>query len=288
MFKRMESLSLLHIDDITWLNLLILGNTLDRQTNRISWRCFLKLLLVLLNGENLLVPQATGHNSNDITGAKGSLLNSTADDLTNSLNVGDGETNRKFGVTLGGLDEVVERFHHRESGHLFLGGDVGTPSLVPGCLVRLVNKVITMEPRVGDERDLLRLEADQLKHLLEFVLDLIEATLVPVAGIHLVDANNDLIHTKKVEETSMLTRLALLHSGLGISLGNGSLETTLLRRHKKKSNIRSGKSSDHVLDVILVAGGIDNRVVVLVSEEFLGITLNGHTALAFLLARQIQ
>eukprot|EP01083_Nonionella_stella_P025378 69884_1 len=81
----------------------------------------------------------------------------------------------------------------------------------------------------------------------------------------------------------MLTGLSLLNSCLGVGLGNGSLETSLFSGDKKKSNISGGGSGDHVLDVILVAGSIDNGVVVLVGEELLGVALDGDSTLALLL-----
>merc|ERR1719416_12621 len=161
---------LLDVDDVSGGNLLILGNTLDGKTDRVSGSSLLKSLLVLFNGEDLFVPEARGDNSNDISGEKSSLLNCSADDLSNSLNVvdvGDGKTDGKLRVTLRGLDEVVEGLNNSESGDLLLGGDVGSPSLVPRGLIRLFNKVVSVESRVRNEGDLLGLEADHLKHLLE-------------------------------------------------------------------------------------------------------------------------
>jgi hypothetical protein len=277
---------LLNKDDITWLNLLILGNTLDGKTNRVSWACLFKLLLVLFNGEDLLVTKVGGDNTNYITRAKGSLLNSSANNLTNTLNVvdvGDGKTNRKVRVTLRGLDEVVQGLNDGETSDFLLWVDVGGPTLVPGSLIGLLNKVITIETRVGDEGDLLWLEANQLKHLNELILDFVETVLGPVAGVHLVNTNNDLLNTKKVEKTGVLTGLSFLNTGLRISLGNSGLETSLFRGHKKKTDISGGGSGDHVLDVILVTRSIDNGVVVLVGEELLGVTLDGHTTLTLLL-----
>ena len=77
---------------------------------------------------------------------------------------------------------------------------------------------------------------------------------------------------------------ALLNTELGVGLGNGGLETTLLGGDKKKTDISGGGSGDHVLDVILVAGGINDGVVVLGGEELLGVALDGNTTLALLLA----
>merc|ERR1712176_1635250 len=208
---------LLDIDDISRVDLLILRNTLDRKTNRISWSSLLKGLLVLFDREDLFITETAGDNSNDITWQESSLLNSTTDDLSHSLDVvdvGNRKSNRKVGMTLGGHNEVIKRLNNGEPNHL--------------------------------------------KHLLELLLNFIETTLVPVAGVHLVDADNELINTKKEEETSVLTGLTLLNSQLGVSLSNGSLETPMLSRHEKESNISGGRSSDHVLDVIFVARGVNN------------------------------
>merc|ERR1719223_1691503 len=131
--------------------------------------------------------------------------------------------------------------------------------------------------------NLLGLESDQLKHLHEFILDFVETILRPVAGVHLVDTNDDLFDTEQVKKTGVLTSLSFLNSQLGVSLSNGGFESTLLGRDKKKTNIGGGRSSDHILDVILVARGIDNSVVVLVGEELLGVTLDGNTTFTFLL-----
>jgi len=214
------------------------------------------------------------------------MLNGSADDLSNSLNVvdvGDGKTNREIGFTLGGLDEVVQGLNEGESSNGYLGVNVGRPSLVPGALLRLLNKVVSVESRVRDEGNLLGLESNQGEHLCELILDFVETILRPPAGVHLVDTNNKLINTKKVKKTGMLTGLSLLNTHLGIGLGDGSLETSFLSGHKKKTNISGGRPGDHVLNVILVAGGIDNGIVVLFSEELLGVALNGNTTFTLLL-----
>ncbi len=277
---------LLDVDNVSGLDLLILGNTLDGEADGVTGQGLVKLLLVLFDGEDLLVPKSGGNNTNYITGHEGSLLDGTADNLTHSLNVvnvRDWKTDGKFGVTLGGSDEVVERVEDGESGDGLLWVDVGLPSLVPGSLVRLGDEVVAVEARVGDEGDLLGLEANELKHLHELILDFVETFLGPAAGVHLVDSDNDLVDTQEVEETGVLTGLALIDSKLGIGLGNGGLETTLLGGHEKHAHVGGGGSCDHVLNVILVAGGVYNGVVVFLGEELLGVALDGHTTLALLL-----
>jgi hypothetical protein len=241
---------------------------------------------VLLDGENLLTLESSRSDSDNISRAKSSLLNCSANNLTNSLNVvhsGDGKAERSVGLTLRRNDQLIQSIKKGESGDLDLGLEVGLPSLVPGSLVGFHDEVISVESRVRDERNLLWLEANYLKHLSELVLDLIVTSLVPVASIHLVDSDNDLLNSEKIEKTSVLTSLTFLDSHFGICLGDSRLETSLLSGNKKKTYISGSGSGNHVLDVILVAGSIDNGVVILLGEEFLGVTLNGNSTLTLLL-----
>jgi len=281
---------LLVVDDISRGDLLVLGNTLDGKSNRVTRSGRFKNFLVLFNGENLLSLEVGWDKSDLVTRSKSSLFDGSADNLTYTLNivdVGNGKTKGGIGFTLGGQDEVVKSIDNGVSGDLFLGDLVGSPSLVPraGGSVDRFDQVVTLESRVWDERDLLGLVPNHLKHLNEFVLDFVESVFGPVAGVHLVDSNNDLFDTQKVKKTGVLTGLTFINSQLGISLGDGGFETTLLGRDQKHTNISGGRSGDHVLDVILVTRGIDNSVVVLFGEELLGVTLDGDTTFTFFLAR---
>ena len=260
-----DTLGLL-VDDVTGGDLLVLGDALDGHTDGVTGAGGLEDLLVLLDGEHLLAGEASGGDADDITGLEGTLLDGTGDDLTNTLDVvdiGDGETEGLVGEALRGDDEVVEGIEEGEAGELLLGATVGLPSLVPGGLVGLLDEVVAVEAGVGDEGDLLGLEADHLEHLNELVLDLVETALVPAAGVHLVDTNDDLLDTEEVEETGVLAGLALLNTELGIGLGDGSLETTLLGGDKKKTDIGGGGAGDHVLDVILWYGSTVNIELVI-------------------------
>jgi len=128
----------LDVDDVTRRNLLVLANAFDGEANGVTWAGFLKLLLVLLDGEDLLVLEAGGDDANNVARHEGSLLNSTADDLPNTLDVvdvGDRKTDGKLRMTLGWLDEIVKGINNSESSDLELGFDVGGPALVPGSLV---------------------------------------------------------------------------------------------------------------------------------------------------------
>jgi hypothetical protein len=283
----LEFTLLLNVDDVTRVDLLVLGNTLDGKTNRVTGSGRIEGLSVLFDGEDLLSLEARGDDTDDITGLEGSLFDGTADDLTNTLNVvdvGNGKTNRKVRESLRGDDEVVQALNKGETSDLFLGGSVGFPSLVPWAFIGLGNQVVSVESRVRNEGDLLGLETDELKHLNELLLDFVETFFGPVARVHLVDTNDELVNTEEVKKTGMLTSLSFLNTHLGVGLGDGSLKTTLLGGDEQQTDISGGGTGDHVLDVILVTGGIDNGVVVLLSEKLLGVALNGDTTLTFLLA----
>jgi len=277
------------VNDVTRVDLLVLGNTLDGKTNGVTGSGGFEYLLVLFDGEDLLSLEVGGDNSDNVVRSEGSLFDGSTDNLTNSLNVvdvGDRKTKGGIGFTLGGSDVVVEGINNGHSGDLFLGGTVGGPSLVPGALsgVNRFDQVVSIESRVRDERNLLRLVSDQLKHFNEFVLDFVETVLGPVARVHLVDSDKDLLNSQKVKETGVLTSLTLINSKLGIGLGDSGFETSLLGRNQKHTNISGSRSGNHVLDVILVTRSIDDGVVVLIGEELLGVTLDGDTTFTFFLA----
>jgi hypothetical protein len=193
------------------------------------------------------------------------------------------EAKRSIREALGRTEKVIQCINNSETSDLFLGTQVGSPALVPGSLIRLFDEVVTVESGVRDEGDLLGLESNQLEHLDKFFLNLVETILGPAASVHLVDAHNDLLHTKQVKETCVLSGLTFFNSQLWVSLGNRRFESALLSGHKKKTNVSGGRSSDHVLDVILVSRGIDNSVVVLVRVELLGVALDCHSTVAFFL-----
>mmetsp|Transcript_68936 Transcript_68936/g.164438 ORF Transcript_68936/g.164438 Transcript_68936/m.164438 type:complete len:311 (+) Transcript_68936:586-1518(+) len=245
---------------------------------------------MLFDGENLLSLEVGRDESDWVTGSKSSLFDGSANNLSDTLDIvdtGNRKTKRGIGFTLGGSDVVVEGVNNGHSCDNLLGGSVGGPSLVPRACsgINRVDQVVTLESRVRDERDLLWLVTNHLKHLNEFFLNFVESVLRPSTGVHLVDSNNNLFNSQKVKKTGVLTGLTFVDSKLGVGLGNGGFETSLLGRNQKHTNIGSGRSGDHVLDVILVAGGIDDGVMVVLGEELLGVTLDGNTTVAFFLAR---
>jgi len=174
------------VNDISGGNLFVLGNTLDGETNGVTRSSRFEILLVLFNRENLLTLKIGWYESNLVTRSEGSLFNSSTDNLANSLDVvdvGNRKTEWGIGETLGGDDEVVEAINNGETCDFLLGDLVSGPSLVPRALGRVdgINQVVSVETRVRDERNLLGLVSNHLKHFNELILDFVETILGPVA-----------------------------------------------------------------------------------------------------------
>jgi hypothetical protein len=117
-----------------------------------------------------------------------------------------------------------------------------------------------------------------------FVADF-SVTSLAVLGdvtVHLVDSDKELLDSEQVDEDGVLTGLSLDFTGLRVTLGNGGGKVTIGWDHQK-SDIGLGGTGDHVLDEITMTRGINDGVMVGISEEFLGSASNGDTTLAFLL-----
>jgi len=223
-FDRHEFSILFVVDDVTRVDLLILGNTLDGKTNGVTRSGRIQNFLVLFDGEDLLSLEVGWDESNLVTRSESSLFDGSADDLAHTLDVvdvGDRQSKGSIGFTLGGLDEVVEGIDNGHTRDLLLGGNVSSPTLVPSALAGVdgFDQVVAIESGVRNEWHLLRLVADHLKHLNEFVLDFLETVFGPVAGVHLVDTDNNLFDTQEVKKTRVLAGLSFFDTKLGIGLG---------------------------------------------------------------------
>mmetsp|Transcript_32387 Transcript_32387/g.48083 ORF Transcript_32387/g.48083 Transcript_32387/m.48083 type:complete len:352 (-) Transcript_32387:394-1449(-) len=239
----LELAFLLEIENITGLHLFILSDTLNGHADRVSGTCTIQHLLMLLNGKDLFVLETRRHDTNNVSRANSSLLNRSCNDLSNALDVIDArhrKTKRSIRQPLRWLNEIVQGIEKGEARYLHLGLEISLPTLVPRSLVGLLREVIAIESRVRDEWDLLGLESDYLEHLCKLILDLIEPLLRPVAGVHLVDSDNDLLNTQEVEQTCMLARLAFLDSEFGVGLRDRGLKATLFSRDQQHSHICRG------------------------------------------------
>ena len=175
-------------------------------------------------------------------------------------------------MVLGALEVVVDDV------------DAGPPAHVGG----LGDEVVTLPAGDWDDGDALLdvvlLPANLHEHVLHLVADLLVALLLVARGVavHLVDADDELLDTEKVDEARVLAGLALDLTGLVVALLDGGGEVTVGGDHEE-GDVSLRGAGDHVLDEIAVTGGVDDGVVPVVGEELLGGAGDGHTALALLL-----
>merc|ERR1712156_575350 len=112
---------------------------------------------------------------------------------------------------------------------------------------------------------------DEARHLL---LDLLEPSLGVggLGGVHLVDGDDELLDTEGVGEQGVLPGLPVL--------GDASLELSSSGGDDEHTAVSLAGASDHVLDEVTMAGGVDDGHVVLGGLEFPESNVNGDTTLA--------
>lgn len=247
------------------------GNVLHVEADVVTGDTLSKLLVVHLDGLDFSgdVGRSEG---NDHTGLEDTSLD-TADghcaDTTDLVDILEGKTEGLVGRTLGGLNGVDGLEEGLASGLAGLG--LLLPTLVPGAVGGGLKHVVAVEAGDGDESDTSGVVANLLDEVLGLLDDLLETSLGPLGGVHLVDGNNELLDTEGVGEQSVLTGLAIL--------GDTSLELTSTGGNDEDSAISLGGTSDHVLDEITMTGGIDDGDVVLGSLELPEGDIDGDTTL---------
>jgi len=181
-------------------------------------------------------------------------------DAANLVDILEGKAERLVGRALRGGDRV-ERLE-----------EVG--ALVPAHVGRLLDHVVAGPARDRDERDLHGLVPDLLQVAADLVLDLLVPALAVLDGhvVHLVARDDHLLDAEREREERVLARLAIL--------GDTSLEAAEGRVDHEDRDVSLGRARDHVLDEVTVAGGIDDREVVLRGLELPQGDVDGDTALA--------
>merc|ERR1712004_652237 len=187
------------------------------------------------------------------------------------VDVLEGQTKGLVGGTCRG-NNGVEGFQKGGSlGISFLAGDF--PALVPGHVGGGFQHVVSVPSRDGDEGNGSGIVADLLDEALDFLDDFVEpgARVGGLGGVHLVDTNDQLLDAQSVSQKGVFTGLTVL--------GDTGLEFTNTGGDDQYTAIGLRGSSDHVLDEIPVAGGINDGDVVLGGFELLDGTFVDSTAL---------
>ena len=239
------------------------GNVLDVETDVISGHGLGHRLVVHLHGLDF-GGHTHGGEHHGHTGLEHTSLHTTDGDSTDTANLVDvlqGQTQRLVHRSLGGLDGIEGL---NQSG-----------SLVPGHVGRALQHVISVESRDGDEGNTLLdlLVTDLSEESGHLGLDLVVTSLVVVDGlvIHLVDADDHLLHSQSVGQKGVLTGLTVL--------GVSSLELSGTGGNDEDGNISLRGSGNHVLDEITVTGGINDGEEVLLSLELPQGNIDGDTTL---------
>jgi len=217
------------------------GDVLDVEANVVTWTSLLKSFVMHLDGLDLSA-DAVGGEGGDASWLEDTGLNTADWDCADTAN----------------LVDVLEWETERFVGRTDWWGD-GVEGLVEGlaCVPRHVggflDHVVTVESGDWDEDDLGWVVADLLEVSADFFSDFVE-TLLAVGGfgdINLVDADEHLLDSEGEGEESVLTGLSVLSdTGLELTSSGGDDED---------SDISLGGASDHVLDEITMAWGVDDR-----------------------------
>lgn len=226
------------------------GNVLDVEANVVTRVTLRELLVVHFDGLDFSGDVGRSE-SNDHTGLDDTGLNTTdwnCSDTGDLVHILEGKTEGLVGRTAGGVDGINGLKEGLASG--LARGGLLVPSLVPTS-VRVgggSNHVVTLETRDGNERNGLGVVSDLLDEVGDFLDNFVVTGLGPVGGVHLVDGDDELLHTESEGKESVLTGLAIL--------GDTSLELTSTGGNDENGAISLGGTSNHVLDEITMAGGI--------------------------------
>jgi len=245
------------------------GDVLDVETNVVTRETLSELLVVHLNGLDF-----SGHTGwskgNNHTGLDDTGFN-TADwhssDTTNLVDVLEWETEGLIRWTAWGLNGI--------NGFQESLASVGTslslfvPSLVPWAVGRVVDHVVTVETRDRNEWNGLGVESDLLDEVGGFFDDFMVTSLRPLGCVHLVDGNDELLDTEGVGKKCVLTSLTIL--------GDTSFKLTSTSGNDEDSTIGLGSTSDHVLDEVTMARGINDGDIVLGGLELPESDVDGDT-----------
>jgi len=246
-------------------------NVLDIEADVVTWETLDKLLVVHLDGLDFGGDTGGGEGDNHARFDHSSFNTAYrySPDSSDLVHILEGKAKRLVGWA-GWWVDGINSLEEGLAGGLGLG--LLLPSLVPWAVGRVVDHIVTVEARDGDEGDVLGVVADFLDEVGRLLDNLIEAVLRPLGGVHFVDGDDELLDTEGVGEQSVLTSLAIL--------GDTGLELTSTSGDDENGAISLGGTRDHVLDEITVTRGVDDGDIVLWGFELPESNVDGDTTLA--------
>ena len=202
--------------DVTTLNILD-GDVLAVKSDVVTGHGLGEGLVVHLHGLDFS-GEAHGGEGDDHAGLQDTGLDTPdgdSADTTNLVHILQRETKRLVGGALGRVDQVKSLKKER--------------TLVPGHVGGAIDHVVTDPAGDRDEVDLSGLVTDLLQVSGDLLLDIVVTRLRVVAGVHLVESDNHLLHTQSEGKESVLLSLSLICPA--------TLETTRSRIDDKEGNI---------------------------------------------------
>ena len=233
--------------DVTTADLLD-GDVLDVEADVVTRDTLLELLVVHFDGLHFSgdVGRSEGDNHARRDGTSLDTTDGHCSDTRDLVDILEGKTERLVGRTdrrLNGIDGLEQGL---TGGLASLG--LLLPALVPGAVGGGLKHVVTVEAGDGDERNGLGVEADLLDEVGGLLDNFVVTVLSPLAGVHLVKSDDELLDTEGEGKQSVLTGLAIL--------GDTSLELTSTGGNDEDSAVSLGGTSDHVLDEVTVTRGV--------------------------------
>jgi len=249
-------------------------HVLDIEANVVSRLGLWKALVVHLHRFNLggdVARSEVDHN----TRLQDTSLDTTDRHSSNTSNLVDILERKSEGLLgrsrrrLNTVEGLVQSFTS-DRGFVFLGGE----ALKPGSFIRCLDHVVTMPARDGQDGYSLGVVTNLLDIGLNFFLDLGETRLAVrwLGVVYLVDANDELLHTQGESKKGMLSGLAVLR--------NTSLKLTSTAGNNEHSTVGLRGTSNHVLDEITMARGIDDGNHVFFCLKLPQGNINGDTTLS--------
>merc|ERR1719191_1133989 len=259
----------------------LLVETLDVHPDVVAGAGGVLALVVHLHREDLAAARVRGRVRREeadlLTRLHRALLHASGNHITDTLDLIDPRHRQAHGR--------VTRAHRR-AGHVVQAVVEAVDVELLRAALRLDLDVLAAPPlhvlRLLEHEVLL--PANLLEHVDHLSRDLVVAVLL-VPGrvaVHLVHADDQLLHTQQVDEAGVLAGLALDLAGLVVAALDRRHEVTVGRHHDDR-NVSLSRTGDHVLDEVTVTRRIDDGVVPLLREELLRRARDRHTALALLL-----
>ena len=250
------------------------GDVLDVEADVVTWHGLLHGLVVHLHRLDLSADHGRSE-CDDHAWLDHAGLDTADWDCANTADLVDvleWETERLLGGARWWHDGVHGLEQGLAGGAALLAVDV--PALVPRHVAGDLQHVVAVPARDGHEGNGSRVPADLLDEGAHLGLDLLVALLAErrLGRVHLVDGDDHLLDAECVGEECVLARLTVLR--------DTGLEFTNTSGNDKDSAIGLRGTSDHVLDEISVARGIDDGHEVLDRLELLECDVDGDTTLA--------